>query len=124
MSAQAKAITAHGLMLLNLLFPVVIYLLLLLFWLKNRNSENKLLYVAVNQAWLAATLSTALFLVANLLIITLAAYKSTFALIIFEVYFIFIVPIFLIPGLLGLVKSNAHIIYFYPLIGRRYHVDS
>ncbi len=118
--AQNRAIMAHGLMLLNLLFPLLIYCLLTGMWWRHRNSPDAMLYVAVNQAWWAATVSTLLFVLANGMIITLAQYQSTFALITFEVYFIFIVPIFLIPGLLGLVKSHARQIYYYPLLGARF----
>ncbi len=119
-SVHSKAIISHGLMLLNLLFPLIIYLFLTVLWLKNRNSQDRLLKVAVNQAWIAATISSLMFILANVLIVTFAVYKSTFALITFEIYFIFVVPIFLIPGLLGLVKSNSNMIYFYPLLGRLY----
>ncbi|MCB1583045.1 MAG: hypothetical protein R3E90_10340 [Marinicella sp.] len=115
-----QAIISHGLMLLNLLFPVLIYLFLVVYWLKHRKSEDRLLYVAINQAFIAATISTLLFILANVLILIFAQYKSTFALITFEIYFVFVVPIFLIPGLMGLVKSNAHLIYYYPLLGRKF----
>lgn len=112
------AIISHGLMLLNLLFPMIMYLVLMSYWLKHRRSADLLLRVAVNQAFIAATLSTALFLSANLIIVIWASYRSTFALITFEIYFIFVVPLFLIPGLLGLVKSNVNQVYYYPVLGR------
>ena len=118
MTAKSKAITAHALMLLNLLFPVVFFLGLSVLWFRNKKNEEKITRIAVNQAFWAAFLSTLIFLIANGLIIFFAQYKSTFALITFEVYFVFIIPLFLIPGLLGLVKSNADIIYYYPVIGR------
>lgn len=117
---HSKAIIAHGLMLLNLLFPILVYLFLVLYWLKHRRSEDQLLYVAVNQAFIAATVSTTVFILANALIVSLAQYKSTFALITFEVYFVFLVPFFLIPGLMGLVKSNASLIYYYPVLGKKF----
>lgn len=117
---HVKAVIAYGLMLLNLLFPVVVYLFLTVMWIKYKNSGDHLLHVAINQAWIAATLSTSIFITANILILSFAAYKSTFALIAFEIYYIFVVPIFLIPGLMGLVKSNAHLVYYFPLLGRSF----
>ncbi len=116
---HGKAIIAHGLMLLNLLFPLVLYAVLTVFWWQHRRSSDTLLFVAVNQAWIAATVSSLAFVAANALIWLLATYKSTFALITFEVYFIVVVPVFLIPGLLGLVKSNSNSMYLYPWLGRR-----
>lgn len=113
---HGQAIVAHGLMLLNLLFPLITYGVLTAYWLRHRHSKNELLHLAVNQAWLAATLSTLLFIAANVLIVVMAQYKSTFALIVFEVYFVLVVPVFLIPGLLGLVNSNAGLAYHYPFI--------
>ncbi|MCX7552445.1 hypothetical protein OS175_01020 [Marinicella sp. S1101] len=115
---HGKAVMAYGLMLLNLLFPVVVYLFLTGMWVKHRSSEDQLLCVAVNQAWMAASLSTLIFVGENILILSLAQYKSTFALISFEIYYIFVVPIFLIPGLLGLVKSNVNKVYYFPVLGR------
>lgn len=117
---HGKAIISHGLMLLNLLFPVITYLALAFYWVKHKTSHDRLLYVAINQSFIAATISTALFILANVLILTFAQYKSTFALITFEIYFVFVVPVFLIPGLMGLVKSNASIMYFYPILSRRF----
>ncbi len=117
---HGKAVVAYGLMLLNLLFPVFMYFFLTLMWLKHRKSQDHLLYVAINQAWIAATLSTLVFIADNLIIVYFAQYKSTFALIVFETYYIFVVPIFLTPGLLGLVKSNFSQVYYFPLLGRRF----
>ncbi len=115
---HGKATLSHGLMLLNLLFPLLVYLVLSVFWLRHKKSTDNLLRLAVNQAWVAATISSFIFMVANASILIFAQYKSTFALITFEIYYVFMVPIFLIPGLLGLVKSNANLAYHYPLIGR------
>ncbi|MFC3195919.1 hypothetical protein ACFODZ_16815 [Marinicella sediminis] len=107
-------------MLLNLLFPVLIWMLLLVYWLRHRHSDDHKTYVAINQSFIAGSLSTTLFVFAHLLIITVAQYKSTFALITFELYFIVVVPVFLIPGLMGLIKSNAGQVYYAPLLGRRF----
>ena len=122
-SMPVPAVMAYGLMLLNLLFPIVMYFMLLVVWQRHRHSPDRLLFMAVNQSWLAATLSTCLFISANVLIITLAQYQSTFALITFELYFIGVVPIFLIPGLLGLVKSLSHEVFTYPLVGGYYQTQ-
>ena len=54
-----------------------------------------------------------------LLILLLGGYRSLHALVIFEVYYILVVPLFLIPGLIGLIKAMAGQIYRYPLIGGR-----
>jgi hypothetical protein len=114
------AVWAYGLMLLNLLFPVLLYLPLCVLWHRQRLASDRQVFLAVNQSWLAASASTALFLLANALIISFAQYKSTFALITFEVYFIGVIPLFLIPGLFGLVKSLNQQTYLFPLIGRFY----
>ena len=117
---SGPALWAYGLMLLNLLFPVLMYLPVCLLWRRHRQATDRLVNLAVNQAWLAATASTTLFLLANALIIGLAEYRSTFALITFEMYFIGVIPLFLIPGLLGLVKGLNQQAYRFPLIGRMY----
>ncbi len=113
---RALAITAEGLYLLNLLFPVVTWLALLVVWLRRRNEAPELGRVHLRQAFVAATLATALFLLLNLLVMALGGYRSMAALVLFEAWFIVIVPIFLIPGLIALLKAMAGETWRFPLI--------
>ncbi len=111
------AITGEGLYLLNLLFPIISMLLLTGIYLRHRKHKEALVRNHLRQAFTAALITTAIFLAANILILLLGGYYSIYALIIFEVYFIVVVPISLIPGLLGLIKAIAGEKYYFPLIG-------
>lgn len=115
---KSYAVIGEGLYLLNLLFPVISLLGLAWFYFRYRDHETAMVRSHLRQAFIAAVISTLLFMSANMLIILLGGYRSLHALIIFEVYCIAIVPLFLIPGLLGLIKAMAGQSYRYPLIGR------
>lgn len=116
---KTLAVVAEGLYMLNLLFPLVTWLALLVLYLRKRDSAPELGKIHLRQAFVAATLSSTIFLLANLLILVLGGYRSISALVIFEVYFIAVVPLFLIPGLIGLIKAMSGQPYRFPLIGRR-----
>ncbi len=116
---KTLAVVSEGLYLLNLLFPLLP--LLGLIWLRYRHRKHMAALVRnhLPQACRAACIATAVFIAANLLILLLGGYRSIHALIVFEVYFIIVVPLFLIPGLFGLIKAMAAQTYRYPLIGRK-----
>ena len=116
---KSLAVIGEGLYLLNLLFPLLPMLGLL--WLNTRRHRYPvaLARIHLRQALLGAVLTTLLFLGANALILLLGGYRSLHALVIFEVYYILVVPLFLIPGLIGLIKAMAGQVYRYPLIGGR-----
>jgi uncharacterized Tic20 family protein len=112
------AVISEGLYLFNLLFPVIPLLGLGWIYSRHRGHEIGLVRNHLGQAFFGATIATTIFLAGNALILLLGGYHSISALIIFEVYFIIVVPLFLIPGLLGLIKAMASQHYRYPLIGR------
>lgn len=112
------AVISEGLYLLNLLFPLLPLLGLGWLYSRHRKHETALVRIHLRQAFFAALLSSCVFLAANLLVLVLGGYFSLHALIIFEVYYIFVVPLFLIPGLIGLIKAISAQVYKFPLIGR------
>ncbi|RLJ19023.1 hypothetical protein DJ031_10030 [bacterium endosymbiont of Escarpia laminata] len=114
------AIISQGLYLLNLLFPLLPMIGLAWLRYRHRNSEFVLLRNHLPQAFIGACISSGIFIAANLLILLLGNYGSIASLIIFEVYFIAVVPLFLIPGLMALIKAMSGQQYRYPLIGRKY----
>ncbi|MBL3598597.1 MAG: hypothetical protein JMN25_01855 [gamma proteobacterium endosymbiont of Lamellibrachia anaximandri] len=117
---KTLAIISEGLYLLNLLFPLLP--LLGLAWLRyrHRSSEFDLVRNHLPQAFIGACISSSIFVAANLLILALGGYGSIAALITFEVYFIAVVPLFLIPGLMALIKAMSGQQCRYPLIGSKY----
>ena len=116
-SGKPLAVIGEGLYLLNLLFPLLPLLGLLWLYTRRHNHPAALVRVHLRQALLGAVIVALLFLGANLMILLLGGYRSLHALVIFEVYYILVVPLFLIPGLIGLIKAMSGQIYRYPLIG-------
>ncbi|MEN8212972.1 MAG: hypothetical protein ABFR19_01295 [Pseudomonadota bacterium] len=118
-SGTTIAMVAEGLFLLNLfLLPVVSYVILALLYLRQRNHESRLARNHLKQAFYAAGISTALFLLSNLLILLYGGYHSVALLIAIEVYLVVVVTPFAIVGIFGLLKAMTQQDYRYPLIGK------
>jgi uncharacterized membrane protein len=111
------AIIAEGLYLLNLLFPLFPMLGLAPMYLKRRK-HPEFIRLHIAQAFWAALISLALFVGANLLVLALGGYRGIQGLVVFEVYYIAIIPLFLVPGLLALIKALSGQGFRYPLLGK------
>lgn len=116
-NGKTLAIVSQGLYLLNLLIPLLPLVVLSLLYLNRDVGGKPLARINLTQALIGAGISSLLFIAANLLILLLGGYRSLQALIIFEVYYILLVPVFLIPGLIALIKAMSGQIYRFPLIG-------
>ncbi|MES9963770.1 MAG: hypothetical protein ABW116_09520 [Candidatus Sedimenticola sp. 20ELBAFRAG] len=115
---KGLAVIAQALYLLNLLFPILPMLGLAGVYISRRRTAAVLAMNHLGQALAGALISTTLFILANLIIVIQGGYRSVTALIVFEVYFVVVVPIMLIPGLMALIKAMAGEPFRYPLIGR------
>ena len=113
---KSLAVIAVGLYLLNLLLPLLALMGIAGLYVMHRRHGSKLVRVNLYQTLVGSVISTSLFLLANLLIVILGGYRSLHALIIFEVYYILVVPLFLIPGLIALIKAMSGQCYVFPLI--------
>lgn len=117
MSLKTKAILSHVMVILNLLFPVV-YLFLLISWFKNKNSDNEMLRISINEAFVLSTLTFIVFNSFTALVLFHFGFKSTFTLIAGEVYYMLIIPLSFYPAILGIIRNNSDKIYYYPIIGK------
>lgn len=117
-SDKGLAILAESLYLLNLLFPLIPLAFMLLIRRRRFAEAGVLGRSHLQQATTVATISSILFVIANLVVLMFGGYKSVTALVTFEIYFIAVVPIFVIPGLLALLRAMNEQPARYPLIGR------
>lgn len=113
-----SAVIAEVLYILTSLVPVIGFLALCGFYLRHRHCQNSLTRVHLKQAFIAGCLITSIFIIANFLIILLGGYHSINTIIIFEIYLMIFVPIFVFPGIMGLVKARSGQAYRYPIIGK------
>ena len=109
---------SESLYLLNLLFPLIPLGFLLVMRQRRLADAGVLGRSHLVQATTVAYISSALFILANVIILLFGGYKSVTALVTFEVYFIAVVPLFVIPGLLALLRAMNEQPASYPLIGR------
>ena len=116
MQLKTKSILSHAMVILNLLFPIV-YLFILLSWLKNKNSHDDMLRISIKEAFILSTISFIIFISLITLVLMHFGFKSTFTLVAGEIYYMVIIPLFFFPAIMGIARNNADKIYFYPLIG-------
>lgn len=118
-SGTTIAMIAEGLFFLNLfLLPGVSFVILLLLYYSQRNHESRLAHNHLKQAFVAAGITTALFLITNLLILLFGGYQSVALLIAIEIYLVAVVTPFAIVAIFGLLKAMSQQEYRYPLIGK------
>ena len=117
MSLRIKSVLAHVLVILNLLFPFV-YVAIVFWWIRHKNSDDKMLSVSVREAFILGTLTFIIFTSLITAVLVHYGFKSTFTLVAGEVYYMLIIPLCFFPAIMGIARNNAGIIYYYPLIGK------
>lgn len=121
---KGLAIAAESMFLLNLLFPLLPLLVLTFLYFRHRNSPRLLVECHVKQTWIMALLSTALFVLINLVAYWTGGYQrledlvTIHSLVALEVYTLLVILPFAVPGLLGLTKAMSGQCYRYPFLGK------
>ncbi len=101
----------------NLLFVGVFYLALWVLYFRRYKQSSAITQHHLKQALLGSSISTAIFIAINIFIILTSGYASVTALFSLEFYFMLLLPLFLIVGILGFTKAIKGIDFSYPLIG-------
>ena len=123
-SYKGRAIAAESLYLLNLLFPIIPLVFLTILYVRSRGISSEYLRSHTLQPWIAALVSTALFLLINLVAWLMGGYASLdslvsiHSLVALEVYTLLVILPFLVPGLFALTKAMSGQAWRYPLISR------
>ena len=102
----------------NLLFVGVFYIALWGLYFLSYKGSTDIEKMHIKQALIASSISTVIFLGINLMIILTNGYASVMALFSLEFYFMLVVPLFLVVGILAFIKAIKEEVYLYPLIGR------
>jgi len=117
MQVKTQSIVSHVLVILNLLFPFI-YPIIFYSWLKNKNTDEKMLRVSVREAFILGSITFIIFSSLIALVLLHYGFKSTFTLVAGEIYYMLIIPISFFPAIMGIARNNANQIYYYPLIGK------
>ena len=112
------AFRSEVLYIITALFPPLGFPFLGWYYLRHRNDNNPLTQAHLKQTIIAGGLISFLLTLTNILVIYLDGYNSVTALIIFEIYFLLFIPIFVFPGIVGVVKASSGEIFRFPLIAR------
>jgi uncharacterized Tic20 family protein len=121
---QGLAIASEALYMLNLLFPLIPLLALASIFFRHRKDPSLFVRSHVIQPFIAALISTSLFVIINLIAALLGGYSSMdnlisiHSLVALEVYTLLVILPFLVPGLIGLTRAMSGVSWHYPIIGR------
>ena len=102
----------------NLLFVGVFYLALWTLYLVRYENACTITQSHLKQTLIASSISTTIFIVINIFIILTSGYTSVTALFSLEFYFMILLPLFLVVGIMGFTKAIKGIDFTYPVIGR------
>ncbi|AUZ85819.1 hypothetical protein CDW43_15150 [Methylophaga nitratireducenticrescens] len=109
---------AEAFYIANLLFVGFFYLALwALFFMRYKQTSSIAKHHLI-QCLVVGTLSTSIFILINGYIILTTGYASLTALLSLELYFMLVVPIFLLAGIIGFTKAIKGLDYSYPLVGK------
>ncbi len=108
----------------NLLFVGVFYLALWVLYLLRYESASTITRHHLKQSLIGSSISTAIFICINIFIFLTSGYASVTALFSLEFYFMLLLPLFLIVGIMGFSRAIKGLDFSYPLIGRLLNVPS
>lgn len=114
-----SAAFAEAFFIANLLFVGAFYIALWALYATRYAQTDAIGRSHIKQALIAASISTGIFAIINISIMLGAGYDSLPALLSLEIYFMLVVPIFLVVGILAFSKAIKGKDFCYPLIGRR-----
>jgi len=102
----------------NLLFVGVFYLALWVLYFMRYKKTSVIARNHLKQALLGSSITTTIFVVINTFIILTGGYASLGALLSLELYYMLLLPLFLVVGIMGFSKAIKGQDFSYPLIGR------
>jgi len=102
----------------NLLFVGVFYLALWVLYFMRYKKTSAIARNHLKQALLGSSITTTIFVVINIVIILTGGYATLSALLLLELYYMLLLPLFLVVGIMGFSKAIKGLDFSYPLIGR------
>lgn len=102
----------------NLLFVGVFYLALWVLYFLRYKKSSAITQRHLKQSLIGSSISTSIFIAINVFIVLTSGYASVTALFSLEFYFMLLLPLFLIVGIIGFSRAIKGLDFSYPLIGR------
>ncbi|HGG61059.1 MAG TPA: hypothetical protein ENK26_14265 [Gammaproteobacteria bacterium] len=115
---------AEAFFMANLLFVGVFHLALWVLWLTRRDRVSPIARDHLKQALAGSAFTTLLFLALNIGIMLTTGYHSVGGLLTLEIYYMFIVPLFMLIGILGFKKAITREEYRYPVFARLLNIET
>lgn len=102
----------------NLLFVGVFYLALWVLYFLRYKKASAITQRHLKQTLIGSSISTTIFISINIYIMLTSGYASVTALFSLEFYFMLLLPLFLVVGIMGFTRAIKGVDFSYPLIGR------
>lgn len=109
---------AEAFFIANLLFVGVFYLALWTLYAMRYKQSSAITRNHLKQSLIASSISTFIFVCINIFIMLTTGYASVTALFSLEVYFMLLLPLFLVVGIIAFTRAIKGLDFTYPLIGR------
>jgi len=115
---EHSAALAEALFIANLLFIGGGYIGLWILYFTRYHKVGAISQSHIRQALVAASISTAIVLIINIVIVLTSGYASLPALLSAEVYLMLVVPVFLVVGIIAFSRAIKGEYFRFPVIGR------
>jgi hypothetical protein len=112
------AAIAEAFFIANLLFVGVFYLALWALYFIHYKKSSAVTRSHLIQTLAVSSITTALFITINITILLTTGYASAAGLLSLEVYFMLLLPAFLLGGIMGFTRAIKGTTFSFPLIGR------
>lgn len=123
-AGQTLAVIAEILYLVNLLLiPVIAFVVLAILYLRHVRTAPALAVCHLQQTLSASLWAGVLLILANLMIVALGGYRSSWTWVVVIIYFTVCHSSLILLGTVGLAKAMAGKPYRFPLVGRTCDVD-
>lgn len=117
-SQDNTAAFAEAFFIANLLFIGIFYIALWVLYFMRYQGSSSVAKKHLTQTLIASSISTSVFVLLNVFIMSTSGYASLAALFSLEFYYMLIVPPFLAVGIFGFTKAIKGQGFTYPLLGR------
>lgn len=118
-----SAAFAEAFFIANLLFVGVFYLALWALYFLRYKQAALIAKSHIMQSLIASSISTAIFIIINIYIVVTSGYASLTALFALELYYMLVVPVLLVFGIIGFTKAIKGEPVNYPLIANRLSIS-
>ena len=122
--ADHSGTVAEAFFIANLLFIGIFYILLWGLFFMSYKHATQVSKNHLKQTLVAASITTSIVILLNIIIVMTTGYASVEALISAEVYLMLVVPLFMVLGIFGFTRAVNEKDFIFPVIGKTLGIET